>query len=69
MAACAIFAGLVAVVYSPGRIGPGAIFVALLAAIIGGRPGSRLVPFAVVVTTACWFAGMVFAVLLDNPIF
>jgi hypothetical protein len=69
MSACAIFAGLVAVVYSPGRIGPGAIFIALLAAIIGGRPGSRLVPFAVVVTTLCWFAGMVIAVVLENPIF
>jgi hypothetical protein len=69
MAACAIFAGGVAVVYSPGRIGPGAIFVALLAAVIGGRPGSRLVPFAVIVTTLCWFAGMVLAVLLENPVF
>jgi hypothetical protein len=69
MAACAIFAGLVALIYSPGRIGPGAIFVALLAAIIGGRPNSRLVPFAVVVATVCWFAGMVLAVVLENPIF
>ena len=69
MATCAVFAGLVAIVYSPGRIGPGAIFIALLAAIIGGRPGSRLVPLAVIVTTACWFAGMVIAVLLENPIF
>lgn len=69
MAACAIFAGLVALVYSPGRIGPGAIFVALLAAIIGGRSNSRLVPFGVIVATVCWFAGMVLAVVLENPIF
>lgn len=69
MAVCAIFAGLVALVYSPGRIGPGAIFVSFLAAVIGGRPDSRLVPFAVAVTTVCWFAGMVLAVLLENPIF
>lgn len=69
MATFAIFAGLAALVYYPGRIGPGAMFIAILAAVIGGRPGSRLVPFAVVVTTLSWFFGMVIAVLLENPIF
>jgi hypothetical protein len=69
IATLAIFAGLVAVVYSPGRIGPGAIFIALLAAVIGGRPGSRLVPFAVALTGAAWLAGMIVAVALERPIF
>jgi hypothetical protein len=69
LATFAIFAGLVALVISPGRIGPGAIFVALLAAVIGGRPGSRLVPIAVAVTALCWFAGMVISVVLERPIF
>ena len=69
MATFAIFAGFGALVYSPGRVGTGAVFVALLAAAIGGRPGSRLVPLAVVLTALCWFAGMLIAVLLERPIF
>ena len=69
MATFAIFAGLIAVIYYPGRIGPGAIFIALLAAAIGGSPDGRLVPVAVVATTVSWLAGMTIAVLLDRPIF
>ncbi|HZB85925.1 MAG TPA: hypothetical protein VE289_05110 [Gaiellaceae bacterium] len=68
MATFAIFAGLVALVYYPGRIGPGAIFIALLAAAIGGSH-RWLVPVAVVATTASWLAGMIIAVLLERPIF
>ncbi len=68
MATFAIFAGLAALVYYPGRIGPGAIFIALLAAAIGGSD-RRLVPAAVIATTASWLAGMVIAVLLERPIF
>jgi hypothetical protein len=69
MATFAIFAGLAALVYYPGRIGPGAIFIALLAAAIGGSPDRRLVPLAVVLTTLCWLGGMTIAVLLERPIF
>src|ERR671918_2840977 len=68
MATFAIFAGLVALVYYPGRIGPGAIFIALLAAAIGGS-NRWLVPVAVVATTASWLAGMIIARLLQRPIF
>ena len=68
MATFAIFAGLVAIVYYPGRIGPGAMFVALLSAAMAG-PASRLPSIAVAVATASWLAGMVIAVLLENPIF
>ena len=69
MATFAIFAGLAALVYYPGRIGPGAIFIALLAAAIGGSPDRHLVPLAVVLTTLCWLGGMMIAVLLERPIF
>jgi hypothetical protein len=69
MATFAIFGGLIALVYSPGRIGPGAMFVAILAAAIGGSPGRRLVPLAVLLTTLSWLAGMTIAVLLERPIF
>jgi hypothetical protein len=68
MATFAVFAGLAALVYYPGRIGPGAIFIALLAAALGGSD-RRLVPLAVIATTLSWLAGMVIAVLLENPIF
>jgi hypothetical protein len=68
MATFAIFAGLAALVYYPGRIGPGAIFIALLAAAIGGTD-RRLVPGAVIATAASWLLGMIIAVLLENPIF
>lgn len=68
MATFAIFAGLAALVYYPGRIGPGAIFVALLAAGIGGTD-RRLVPAAMIATTVSWLLGMVIAVLLEKPIF
>jgi hypothetical protein len=68
LAAAALFAGLVAVVYYPGRLGPAAMFVALLAAAMGGFQ-SRLAAFALVVATGGWLAGMVVAVLLERPIF
>jgi hypothetical protein len=68
MATFAVFACLAALVYYPGRIGPGAIFIALLAAALGGSD-RRLVPLAVIATTLSWLAGMVIAVLLENPIF
>lgn len=68
MATFAIFAGLAAIVYYPGRIGPGAIVIALLAAAIGGND-RRLAPLGVVATTLSWLAGMAIAVLLEKPIF
>jgi hypothetical protein len=68
LAAAALFAGLVAIVYYPGRIGPGAILVALIAAAMGGFQ-SRLAAMALVVATAGWFLGMIVAVLLERPIF
>ena len=68
LAATALFAGLVALVYYPGRVGPAAIFVALLAAAMGGFQ-SRFAAWAVVGVTASWFLGMVLAVILERPIF
>jgi hypothetical protein len=68
LAAAALFAGFVALVYYPGRVGPGAMFVALLAAALGGFQ-RRFAAWTLAVVTACWFAGMVLAVLLERPIF
>ena len=68
LAAAAMFAGAIALVWHPGRIGPGAMFVALLAAGMGGLQ-HRLAAVAVAVTTLCFFFGMVIAVTLERSIF
>jgi hypothetical protein len=68
LAAGSLAASAVALVYTPGRIGPGAILIALLAAAMGG-PHRRLAAFAVGVATLCWFFGMIIAVLLERDVF
>ncbi len=68
LATFALFAGLIAIVYYPGRLGTAAVVIALFAAALGGRD-RYLVPVAVAVTGACWVLGMILAVLLDRPIF
>jgi len=68
LATFALFAGLVGIVYSPGRLCTAAVFISLFAAALGGRD-RYLVPVSVGVTTACWFVGMILAVALDRPIF
>lgn len=68
IATFALFAGLVSLVYYPGRLGTGAVIIALFAAALGGRD-RYLVPVSVGVTTACWLLGMTLAVVLDRPIF
>ena len=68
LATFALFAGLVSLVYYPGKLGTAAVFISLFAAALGGRD-RYLVPVSVGVTTACWFAGMGIAIALDRPIF
>jgi hypothetical protein len=68
LATFALFAGLVGIVYSPGRLCTAAVFISLFAAALGGRD-RHLVPVAVAVTTASWIVGMILAVALDRPIF
>ena len=68
LAAAAIFAGIVAIVYYPGRVGAGAILVALVAAAMGGFQ-SRLAAWAVVIATLGWLAGMIVAIAFEHPVF
>ena len=68
MATFVHFAAPIALVYYPGRIGPGAMLVALVAAGISSGP-SRLVGSAVAAATFWWFVGMVIAVTLDRSLF
>jgi hypothetical protein len=62
------FAAPAALVYYPGRVGPGAMLVALVAAAISSR-SSVLVWTSVLASTVWWFAGMTIAIALERPIF
>ena len=68
LAAFAIFAGLVGLVYYPGRVGTAAVLVALISAGIGGFQ-RNLAAFAVAFTGICWFAGMIIAISLERSVF
>jgi hypothetical protein len=68
MAAAALAAGVIALVWYPGRLGPAAMLVALIAAGMGSAQ-RRLAAGALVVITLCWLTGMIVAVLLNRPIF
>ncbi len=68
LAALAIFAGFVAIVYYPGRVGAGAIFIALVAVAMGGFQ-SRLATWAVAIATVCWVTGMIVSIALERPVF
>lgn len=68
LAAFAIFAAVAGLVYYPGRVGSGAVLVALVAAGIGGFQRG-LATFAVGLAGLCWFAGMVIAIALERPVF
>ena len=68
LAAAAIFAGLVGIVYYPGRVAAGAVLVALIAAAMGGFQ-RRLAGFAVAIATLCWLAGMIVSVVFERPVF
>ncbi len=67
LAAAALFVGLIGIVYKPAQVGVGAIFVALIAAAMGG-PQRRLATGALVIATVSWVVGMTLAVLLDRPL-
>ena len=68
LAATALFAALLGIVWYPGRLGPAAMLVALVAAAIGDDQ-RRLAAFALAAATACWLLGMIIAVVTERPIF
>lgn len=67
LAAAALFAGLIGIVYRPGQVGPAAMLVALLAAAMGG-PQRRLAGAALVIVTVSWTVGMIVAVVAERPL-
>jgi hypothetical protein len=68
LAAAALFAAFLAVVWYPGRLGPAAMLVALIAAALGAAQ-RRLAAAALVVAAVCWLVGMIIAVATERPIF
>jgi hypothetical protein len=68
LAAVSIFASCIGVAYRPARVIPFALFLALLAAGIGGR-ATRLAAWAIAIGGVCFLVGMAVAVVTDNPIF
>ena len=69
LAAASLAAGVLALVYYPGRVGPAAMLVALIAAVLGSGAHRRLAALALAVVGICWFVGMAIAVLADRAIF
>jgi hypothetical protein len=67
LSAAAIFAGVVALFYYPGRLGPAAIVISLVGA--GMAPTKRFSAVAMAVAALGWFFGMLIAVFLDRPLF
>jgi hypothetical protein len=67
LAALAIFGGLIAIVERPVPIGLFSIFIALVAAGMGGRH-ERLAAIAVAVASASWLAGMIVSVITNRPL-
>jgi hypothetical protein len=68
LATFVFYAAPVSAVYYPGRVGPGAMLVALIAAGIARAP-SRIVAWSVAWATTWWLIGMVIAVSLDRSLF
>ncbi len=68
LSAAALFTAVIAVAYRPVRVAPFAIVVALVAAGMSERHG-KLAQAAVVISTVCFVAGMIIAVVTRNPLF
>ncbi len=68
LAALAMLAGVLGLVWYPGRVGTAAILIALIAAGIAGAH-RRLAGIALAVAGVCWLLGMVISVVADRPIF
>lgn len=68
LSAAALFTSVIAVAYRPVRVAPVAIVVALIASAMSNRH-TRLAQAAIGISTACFVAGMIFAVLTSHPLF
>jgi len=69
LAVIALFAGVLTLVWYPGRLGPAAMLVALVAAALGSGSQRRLAGIALAVVGICWLIGMAIAVATERPVF
>ena len=69
LAAIALTASAIALVYRPVRLAPFAILIALIAAALAKERHAKLAAGAVVAASAAWLIGMAIAVLTSNPIY
>lgn len=68
LAAFAIAIGLTGIVWHPLRLVGAAIIVSLVAAGMGGGRAQRLTFAAMMIVTACFFFGLLVAVLTSRPL-
>lgn len=68
LAAAALGAGVLSLIWYPGRIGPTAMLVALIAAGLADA-NRRLIALALTAITVCWTVGMIVAVVTERPVF
>jgi hypothetical protein len=68
LAAVAMFTSLIAVAYRPVRVAPFAVVIALIAVGMSKRH-ERLGQLALAVSSASFVAGMILAVVTQNPLF
>ena len=68
LAVAAVAAGAMSLIWYPGRVGPAAMLIALIAAAMADTQ-RRLAAGALTLVTVCWLAGMILAVLTERPVF
>ena len=68
LAALAGAAGIMSLVWYPGRVGPAAMLVALIACVLATSQ-RRFAAGALAFVTVCWLVGMIIAVLTERPVF
>ena len=68
LAACALFAGLLELVYRPFRLAPAALLLALVAGVMS-REQKRLVVYAVAAIGICFVVGAALAVVTRHPLY
>jgi hypothetical protein len=68
LAVAALTIGAIGIVYRPIRLAVPAIVLALVASGMARGRFTRLAGIAVIGATVCWVAGMIVAVLTENPL-
>ena len=68
LAAVAIFAGAMELVYRPFRLAPAALLLAIIATVMS-REQPRIIPLAYVVIGVCFVAGAALQIITHHPLY